>query len=553
MSEIFISYARSTAVAAREVAQALRSQGFEVWMDEQLAANRSFADAIEERLGSADAVVVIWSTEAVRSPWVRSEASRALEVGKLVQLRLDAARLPMPFDQIHCADLSAWPVDAGSPHWRAVLDGLAAVTGAQQVAKPAPSAPARLPQEILPPGERPTLSRPGRPSIAVLPFKNLSADPEQEYFADAISEELVTALSRWHWFFVIASDSSSTYKSREVDLKRVGQELGVRYLLDGSVRKVGNRVRVTAQLVDVAGGSHVWADKFDRELVDILALQDEITEKVVAAIEPAMLHSEGSRIVRKSLTDYSALDCFHRGMWHLNRVSLEGYTIALSLFREAVARDSELSLGHIGLSRILYGGAVFGWSPQPPEDLREARASAQAAISLDSGDACAFFASSGASMYLGDHGGALAEAQRSISLNPNFAPGQVRLGQVLIFSGRPSEAIAPLERGIRLSPYDSQLAVMLDSLALAHYQARDYEQAVVYAQAAMHQRHLDGSVLLAASLAQLGRTREAFEVMPPARRDQASAQRPMAAPYANPAHLEHLREGVRLARNQSPS
>ncbi len=390
----------------------------------------------------------------------------------------------------------------GDPEWRNVLGSVAELVH-------------RAAKAERTPGARPTIAAPDRPSIAVLPFKNLTADKDSEYFAEAVTEDIVTALSRQHLFFVIASNSSFSYKGRDVELSRVGRELGVRYILQGSIRQLGDRVRVSAQLTDVSDGSNIWADQFNRELVDILAMQDEITERVVAAIEPAMLHSEGMRVVRKSLADFSALDCFYRGMWHLNRVSREGYDQALALFSEAVRRDPELALGHIGLSRILFGGAIFGWAGQPIDDLHMARREAQTAIRLDPRDAYGYFASSGASLYLGDHGAALSEARTAVDLNSNCAPAQVRMGQALIFGGHPKEAIAPLERGMRLSPYDSQLSVMLESLALAHYQVGEYEQAIVRAREAMHQTYATVSVVLAASLAQLGRFDEARAALPP--------------------------------------
>jgi len=541
MSDVFISYARSTANQAADVAAALLAQGYEVWRDNEIPANRPFADEIEMRLGLAKAVVVIWSAEAVKSQWVRSEADRARLDDKIVQLTIDGARLPMPFDQIECANLNGWSGDPADPEWRKVLASIVElvnrVTGK---AEPAGAQPT--------PGRRPTMRAPDKPSIAVLPFKNITAARGSDYFADAVTEDIVTALSRQHLFFVVASSSSFTYKARDVELGRVGRELGVRYILTGTIRKSGHRVRVTAQLADVTDGSNIWADGFDRELVDILALQDEITERVVAAIEPAMLRVEGMRTVRKSLADFSALDCFYRGMWHLNRMSKEGYEQALSLFSEAVRRDPDLSLGHIGLSRILFGGAVFGWSDEPVEDLQRARAAAQTAIRLDPRDAYGYFACAGASLYLGDHGAALGEARTAIELNANCAPAQVRMGQALVFGGRPAEAIAPLERGMRLSPYDAQLGVMLESLALAHYLVRDYEQAVVRAREAMHQNHAGASVVLAASLAQLGRFEDARKVLPSSGFKAGSPQRPMAAPYADAAQREHLRQGVRLAR-----
>ena len=553
MPGIFISYARSTAERAEKIASALTSLGYEVWSEDKLPAHRAYSDVINERLRDAKAVLVVWSKDAAASQWVRAEADLARQAGKLIQVGIDATLPPMPFNQIHCVDLSAWSGDAEASEWGTVLASLAELTGGAAASNPAPSADGTPPPVTastirqLEPGERPSLARPSRPSIAVLPFKNMSGDPEQEYFADAISEDIVTALSRWRWFFVISPLSSFAYKDRDIGVSRVGHELGVRYALEGSVRKFGRRVRVTAQLVDAADGSHVWADKFDRELVDILALQDEVTQQVVAAIEPEMLHGEGVRIARKSLTDFSALDCFYRGMWHLNTASQVGYDEALRLFREAIRRDPDLPLGHIGLARALYGRAIYGWSSQPTTDLEEARAAAQVAISLDARDAWAYFASAGACLYLGEHGAALDAARRAIMLNPNFAYGHYRFGQVLIFSGRPAEAIGPIERSLRFSPYDPLLGPMLETLALAHYQARNYDEAARQARAAIDLNDARASAVLAASLARLGQAEPAAEAFAQSLAERASRRSRPAAPYSDPAQLEHLREGFRLA------
>jgi TolB-like protein/DNA-binding winged helix-turn-helix (wHTH) protein len=399
---------------------------------------------------------------------------------------------------------------------------------------------------LMAPGERPRLALPGKPSIAVLPFKNLSGETGRDYLADAITGDLVTALARWRWFFVIARHSSFTYRDRDLDPRRIGEELGVRYILTGSLAAAGSRVRVNAQLIDAADGGALWADKFDHELVDVFTLQDEITEQVVGVIEPAMLEGEAARSGRKSLADFSAMDCFYRGMARLNQITALADQEALQLFREAVKLDPDLALGHIGIARILYGQAIFGAADEPTANLTTALSEARIAIGLDAREAQGHFAAAAALLYLGDHAAALEAARTAISLNSSFAYAHYRLGQVLVFSGLPAQAIAPLERCLRLSPYDPQSGPILETLALAHYQARAYQLAAERAESAMHVSGAGGAVL-AAALARLGRLDEAEKALAGVSRRGPSPQRPLAAPYANATDLEHLREGVRMA------
>ncbi|HEY7900682.1 MAG TPA: winged helix-turn-helix domain-containing protein [Caulobacteraceae bacterium] len=397
-------------------------------------------------------------------------------------------------------------------------------------------------------GERGRLTLPARPSIAVMPLKNLSGEGDQEYLADAISEDIVTALSRWRWFFVIARHSSFAFKHEDIDPIRVGGELGVRYLLTGGVRTSGSRVRVTVQLIDAISGSNLWAEKFDRQLVDLFALQDEVSEQVVAAIEPAMLLGEARRLERKPPADFSALDCFYRGMWRFNQVSTPAHEEALALFREAVRLDPELVLGHVGVSRALYGRVLMAESEDIATDLSEARATARTAIRLDPREATAHFAASGAELYLGAHATALADAKLALSLNPNFAYAHYRLGQVLIFAGRPEEAIAPLQRSLSLSPCDPQLWLVCETLALAHYQTKDYETAAELARGAERSAQGAVSAVLVASLARLGRLDEAADAMARIKDNPTGSRRTIAAPYASAADRDHIRHGFHLAR-----
>jgi adenylate cyclase len=324
----------------------------------------------------------------------------------------------------------------------------------------------------------------------------------------------------------------------------------VRYLLEGSVRQSGSRVRISGHLIDVTTAAHIWAETFDREMADLFQLQDEITEYVVNAIEPAMQRSEAGRIVRKNPTDLSAFDFFQRGMWHFNKMTIEGYHEAIALFRQCIARDPEMSVGHIGVARSLYNGVTYGWSSEPELDMAQAQEAARIAIGLDPRDAYAHSALSGVDLYLGSHREALEEARKAISLNPNFEYGHFRLGQVLTYFGRPAEAVTPIERSMRHSPFDPQLGAMIAQLALAHYHAGNYAESALKARTAAHLKYMRGYAVLAASLARLGRpdeARDALEAYLPELRQQTASRTLRLVPYANPADRDDLFQGLRLA------
>jgi adenylate cyclase len=294
MSDIFISYARSTEGQAKQIAEALRGLGYGVWRDDELPANRAYADVIAERLEKAKAVVVIWSAEAAKSQWVFSEANRAREDGKLVQLTVDAGRLPMPFDSIQCADLAGWNGDPEAPGWKKVMASVADIVGSG-----APST-----------GAAPTKPAVRRLSICVLPFANMSGDAEQEYFSDGISEDIITDLSKVSALQATARNNAFTFKGKSVEVQEVARRLNVSHVLEGSVRKAGNRVRITAQLIDGDTGNHLWAERYDRDLTDIFALQDEISEAIVKALKLKLLPEEKKAIERRGTDNADAYDLY---------------------------------------------------------------------------------------------------------------------------------------------------------------------------------------------------------------------------------------------------
>jgi len=362
---------------------------------------------------------------------------------------------------------------------------------------------------------KPELLSADRPSLAVLPFANMSGDPEQEYFADGISEDIITGLSRLHWFFVIARNSSFTYKAMAIDVKRVARELGVRYVLEGSVRKGGSRVRISAQLIDAATGNHIWADHYDGELSDIFALQDVITKKVVAAIEPKLLEAEGLRSQSRSPEDLGAWDMVIKAnslFWRLNQAENE---TAMAILRQAVERYPEYAPARSMLAFVLLvSGYIFSWSLLKPQ-LQEATALASRAVELDDSDPWAHLALGFAAFLQRRTRVAAAEFRHSLDLNPNFAAGHGYLGWALAFDGQTEDAKAHLEEAILLSPHDPQNAIFNTGLAIVHYFAGRYTEALGYSRKTLQQRSAftAGSRIYCASLAQDGQIDEAREAL----------------------------------------
>jgi adenylate cyclase len=390
-----------------------------------------------------------------------------------------------------------------------------------------------------------------RPSIAVLPFKNVSGDPEQEYFVDGITEDIITALSKWRWFLVISRNSTFTYKSKSVDLRQIRRDLDVRYVLQGSVRKAGQRVRITSQLIDAATGIHLWAERYDHELTDIFAVQDEITSRVVVAIEPALSRAESRRGAAKRPEHMGAWDYCQRGFWHLNKLTATDGAAAYGLFKTAVALDPTLAEAHLGLARALIVQWEYGSIEELAPSVREARESAIQAAALDGENPYAQYVLAQTSHWAGDVPAAIAYASRAIELNGNFALGHFYLGIALSLDGRHEEALEALETGLRLSPRDPRASTWLANKARVLYHLRRYAEAIEAASAARRIRpHAYGSLVLVASYAQLGRDEKAATVLAeictlPG--GSAKITRGYLDRYSDPVTREHMADGLRKA------
>jgi TolB-like protein/class 3 adenylate cyclase len=340
---------------------------------------------------------------------------------------------------------------------------------------PRPSRPHAGETPALP---APALPLPDKPSIAVLPFQNMSADPEQEFFSDGIAEDITTALSKLRWFFVIARNSSFTYKGRAIDVKQVGRELGVRYVLEGSVRKSGNRARITAQMIDAVRGNHVWAERYDRELADIFVVQDEITEQVVGTIEPQLYAAEHFRSQRKPPENLDAWECVIRALPCITQSSLAGYNEAEALCRRAIAISPSYGQAHSLLAWVLLrrtdsSGDVASFF---------AEAEARTALDIDDQDPWAYL-TRGLVLYRQRHHGEAERAcRRALELNPNFALAHAILGLPLAYRGAHGEALESAERAMRLSPNDPLVGRQAwHTMAFAEFAAGHYAECVAWA------------------------------------------------------------------------
>lgn len=356
---------------------------------------------------------------------------------------------------------------------------------------------------------------PDKPSLAVLPFDNMSGDPEQAFFADGIAEDIITGLSRFRSLFVIARNSSFTYKNTAVDVRSVGQQLGVRYVLEGSVRRAANRVRVTAQLIEAEAGNHLWAEKFDRELEDIFAVQDEITQRIVGALQPEIGAAELERARRKSPESLDAWALYHQGIHHLYCYSKADNIEARRLFRQAIKQDDQFAAAHTMLAYACFMAVFDALTDYRVDELTESFDAAQKAVRLDDRDAMAHAILGRVLSMRHQHDQAVAECDTAIELNPNLAQAQFGRGLALVLAGRPGEAVANLENAARLSPRDPNYYAYLLVLAWADLLQGRYEGALEWARRAVAQPNSGvwGNATLAIALAHLDRLEEAREAI----------------------------------------
>lgn len=465
MSEVFVSYARSTQDQARLIATALRAEGCEVWLDDALPAHRAYADVIEERLRGAKAIVVIWSSDAVKSQWVRAEADFARKAGTLVQLSIDGAIPPLPFNQIHCAQLAGWDGDSNAIGWRNILDSIRdLIAGVQEDALPA--APAL----------------PDKPSIAVLPFANLSSDPDQEYFVAGMVDEIVMALTRIRTLFVISSESSLALKGKGWNERQAAARMGVRYLLDGSVKRSGSRVRIAVKLVDTRHDAQIWAERFEDDLEDIFELQDRIAIKVAGVIEPSIHEAEFQRVARQPVESLGCYDLYLRAVPLRAACKKAEVVRAIKLLDRALALDPDFAPALAQAAGCHSQMVANGWGEDREWHRQQGLDLVERAVKAGPDDASVLAQAANALTDLEsglDRATALAD--RATVINPGCARAWFISGFVRNFAGYGGDTDAAIERfqtASRLDPISPLNDLAQVHIGMAHIIKGDLPEAL---------------------------------------------------------------------------
>ena len=397
------------------------------------------------------------------------------------------------------------------------------------------------------------LPLPDKPSIAVLPFENLSGDPEQEYFADGVAEDIIISLSKLPQLLVIARNSSFTYKSKVAKAQDIADELGVRYVVEGRVRKHGNRVRVSAQLIDCNTGGHLWADRFDRELTDIFAIQDEVTHEIVSAMALKLSADDQRRMVHQITNNLEAYDYFLRGREQHRQMSQDTSAQAKVMLKRTIDFDPNCAAAHALLADSYLLSSINAWDAEPDHSLAEAHVHAVKAVKLDETYPHGHCALAHVELWMRQHDRSIAEYERALALDPSYAHAYVGLGRALLYAGRPAETIEWVERGLRLDPhYSHQNHLYLHVQAQAYFQLGRYEEAIEFLKRRLIRKpDTDISrVLLASSYGHIGRMEDAeseFQEVLRINPNYSLERRKKIFPYKNDEDFDRLVEGLRKA------
>jgi TolB-like protein/tetratricopeptide (TPR) repeat protein len=548
MADVFVSYSRKDRSRVATLVAALEAQGWSVWWDPAIAPGQEFDRQIAAELAQAAAVLVVWTGDSVESRWVRGEARDGADRDILVPVRFGAATLPIDFRAIHTIDLSDGPEVARSPAFAEVIRAIGALL-ARPGAAPSPTAAvAAAPSRAPGIGEPPRHATPGpaRVGICVLPFANPGGDPDQQFLGDGITGDIITELSRWRMLSVRPRSASSKYRADVADPMQVARDLDVRYVVEGSVRRLGERIRISAQLIDAESGSQVWAEKFDRAQAEIFAVQDEVVQRIVGTIAGRVQMTDAERARRKPPSSLAAYECVQRGNalpWDDPQAAAE----AIRLFEQAIALDPGYAMAH-----ALLGTMRVGQYRNDPADssaaLDEAYALCKRAVELDDGDSTCHSLLAHVCLYRRAYELALQHMRRSVELNPNNAWNRADMGLVLTYAGRAEDALAYLAQARELDPYFDPPWYWRQTGQVYMVLHRFEEALGMFAHIPL--RTLRASAYMAACHARLGETERAQQYVAEclAANPAFSTRQFMSKePFRNPADADYLAESLRLA------
>jgi len=538
MADVFVSYARRDKARVAPLVASIEARGWSVWWDPEIAPGQEFDRLIEAELSVAAAVLVVWTPTSVESRWVRGEARDAAERGILVPVRFDAAHLPIDVRAIHTIDLDDSGTDAGSAKIQEMLRALGGLISRRQAphaetarAEAAPIAPAPAANRI---------------AMCVLPFTNMSGDPGQEFFSDGITEDIITELSRWRFLAVRSRSASFRYRGAAVDMKLVARELNVRFIVEGSVRRVAERIRITAQLIDAETGDHIWAEKFDRESAAVFTVQDQVVQTIVSTLVGRVQVSHVEQARRKQPASVAAYEYVLKANalpWDDPDSAAE----AIRLLKVAIEIDPRYGMAHALLAAL----RCDQWRDDPGDAntaLDEAYALAKRAIELDENESTCFSMLAWVCLLRRSLDLALQYVRRAVEINPTNQWNMGDMGVILTYEGQPEEALVWLKRAKEIDPYfDQPWYWRIIAQALISLHRHEEALAMLEHVSASHYRIAALVAACHARLEDMDRARASVAACIAARTDFSVAHYMSKQPYKNPADAAHLADSMLMA------
>ncbi len=540
MADVFVSYARSDKARVAPLVAAIEAQGWSVWWDPGIDPGQEFDRQIAAELKAAAAVLVVWTPSSVESRWVRGEAREGADRGILVPVRFDGASLPIDVRALHTTDFNDWGENPDSPQAQEVLRALGTVIGRERARARGPEGRSADPAPPV------TADGPARATICVLPFANLGGDPEQQYFSDGISEDIITELSRWGFLSVRSRSASFRYRGVAIDMQRVARELNVRYIVEGSIRRMGERLRINAQLIDTGTGSHIWAEKFDRSMAELFSVQDHLVQTIVSTLVGRMQASDTERLRRKPPASLAAYECVLKGN-ALPWDNAEGAAEARRLFSQAIVLDPGYGIPHALLAALW----CREWQEEMGDSdarLQKAFALANRAVELDQNDSTCFSMLSTVHLLRRSFDLALQHMQRAVDMNPNNQWNAGDMGSTLIYLDQAEEALAWFKRAREIDPYFDQ-PWYWRAMGQAYMVLRRYEEALGAFNYLPARPYRVAAYMAGchARLADMQRAKASAAECLAMKRDFSVRQFIAKHPFRNPADGASLAESLRMA------